>query len=347
MCTKLPLPLISIIIPVYNGLSHGLSKCLDSIWRQEINNDLIEVICVDDCSTDNTLKWLSEQKKVHYNLKVIAHSQNKRQGGARNTGIQNANGHFIAFIDQDDYYDKNAFCSVIKIFKDNPQLDLLIVDATYERPGIPNDKLQHNFTHTEIMSGDDQIRFNSIPWAPWKFIFKKSLVCDNNLWFNEKERFEDVDWVHKLTHFANITLYQPILFIHYVKNDTSTTMTSFKSKEIMYSSIRCALRILELIDNEFINSQEDVKLNIRNLGNHCIDSAIRIYIFCRDKTKNKVNMIQRVKTCSYCKPISFISKLAFKFPRLFSIGSNISSFITPHLLIVYRKVKYTIRGNKF
>lgn len=49
-------PFFSIVIPVYNGLSHDLPVCLDSIWNQPLSKNLYEVICVDDCSTDDTLK---------------------------------------------------------------------------------------------------------------------------------------------------------------------------------------------------------------------------------------------------------------------------------------------------
>lgn len=71
----------SIIIPVYNGLTHGLPICLDSIWNQPLDKNLYEVICVDDCSTDDTRAWLEDQKASHQNLKVIHNKVNIRQGG--------------------------------------------------------------------------------------------------------------------------------------------------------------------------------------------------------------------------------------------------------------------------
>lgn len=76
-------PFFSIIIPVYNGLSHGLSICLDSIWNQPLDGLLYEVICVDDCSTDGTRDWLHQQEKKHDNLFVIDNKENIRQGGGK------------------------------------------------------------------------------------------------------------------------------------------------------------------------------------------------------------------------------------------------------------------------
>lgn len=74
-------PFFSIVIPVYNGLTHDLPICLNSIWQQPLDSSQYEVICVDDCSTDNTRAWLAEQQKLHSNLQVIHNERNIRQGG--------------------------------------------------------------------------------------------------------------------------------------------------------------------------------------------------------------------------------------------------------------------------
>lgn len=86
---QLNAPFFSIIIPVYNGLSHDLSICLDSIWTQPIDASLYEVICVDDCSIDGTCYWLNEQTKLHSNLVVIRNSVNIRQGGVEIEVLEN------------------------------------------------------------------------------------------------------------------------------------------------------------------------------------------------------------------------------------------------------------------
>lgn len=74
-------PYFSIIIPVYNGLSHDLPTCLNSIWNQPLDKELYEVICVDDCSTDHTREWLDKEAESHPNLSIIKNITNIRQGG--------------------------------------------------------------------------------------------------------------------------------------------------------------------------------------------------------------------------------------------------------------------------
>ena len=73
-------PKISVIIPVYNGLTHDLPICLESIWLQPLDPSQYEVICVDDCSTDDTRRWLDEEAAKHSNMRVINHAVKKRQG---------------------------------------------------------------------------------------------------------------------------------------------------------------------------------------------------------------------------------------------------------------------------
>lgn len=74
-------PFFSIVIPVYNGLTHDLPKCLGSIWQQPLDASLYEVICVDDCSTDGTRAWLHAQAAQHTNMRVLENDVNIRQGG--------------------------------------------------------------------------------------------------------------------------------------------------------------------------------------------------------------------------------------------------------------------------
>ena len=331
-------PFFSIVIPVYNGVTNDLPKCLNSIWEQSLDKELYEVICIDDCSTDNTRQWLKEQREQHSNLRIVENEKNIRQGGARNKGVKAAKGKYICFIDQDDYYHQESITQVYEHLKEN-NLEILIVDCAYQSPGIVNNKLQHNFPHREIMTGDEQIEKNSIPYAPWKFVFLKSLMIDNNHFFSENERIEDIDWVHKLTHYATRTQYQPILMIHYNKTSISTTMTAYSSKEIIYSSLRLAQRMNVLINTTFENSNDNVKNYLRWLLSRNCKNPITCYFFFYDKCKNKSSQI--IENISNIKiKHHFIVKLAIKCPTAFSYISNLISPFGKMAMYIYRKVKY-------
>lgn len=331
-------PFFSIVIPVYNGLTHDLPKCLDSIWQQPLDASLYEVICVDDCSTDGTRAWLHTQAAQHANMRVLENEVNIRQGGGRNRGFREARGKYIVLIDQDDYYHQGAISRVYNHLKES-DLDVLIVDCAYERPGKPSNTLQHNFPHREVMTGDEIILKNSIPYAPWKFIFLRSLIIDNNLFFDENERIEDIDWVHRLVHRAKRVQYQPILFIHYLKGDTSTTMTSFKSPVTTYSSMRCGRRLYLLATNDFADSCDELKRAMVNLGENVFRLSLRNLLTCKDSVRNKRKAIKEI-IAPHSKRTTALTKIAVAMPTVFSIVSNITATFLPWFIILRRKWKY-------
>lgn len=98
------MPKVSFIVPVYNSMPY-LEKCIDSLRIQTIED--IEIICVNDCSPDNSLDYLENVAKEEKRLKIVSHTTNKRQGGAWNSGVSVATGEFLSFVDADDWVDKN------------------------------------------------------------------------------------------------------------------------------------------------------------------------------------------------------------------------------------------------
>lgn len=97
-------PRLSIIVPVYN-CEHYLNKCIDSILGQTLQH--IEVLAIDDCSTDNSLEVLNEYAVRDSRLKVFTMESNSGQGAARNLGLKNVTGEYFGFLDADDFYESN------------------------------------------------------------------------------------------------------------------------------------------------------------------------------------------------------------------------------------------------
>lgn len=92
-------PLVSVIIPVYN-VEEYLQECLDSVLTQSYSN--IEIICVDDCGTDGSMHIVEDFSRKDRRIKIIHHEHNKGLGPARNTGMEEASGEYILFLDSDD-----------------------------------------------------------------------------------------------------------------------------------------------------------------------------------------------------------------------------------------------------
>ena len=106
---------ISIVVPCYN-VTASIDMCMESLLNQTIGLDNIEIILVDDASTDNGVtveQLLQYEKKFPDEVMVILLEENMRQGGARNIGIQYATGEYLLFCDADDYL---SLCAAERLY---------------------------------------------------------------------------------------------------------------------------------------------------------------------------------------------------------------------------------------
>ena len=121
---------ISIIVPCFN-VSEYINRCLKSLVNQTIGIENIEIILVDDASTDNTLELLeSWEKEYSESIMVITYEENLRQGGARNVGLEYASGEYIGFVDADDWVEEDFYEEAYSIAKKG---DYDVVRGKFER----------------------------------------------------------------------------------------------------------------------------------------------------------------------------------------------------------------------
>ncbi len=106
--------MISIIVPCYN-VEKYIDRCVDSLVTQTVGLDEMEIILVNDASTDDTLSHLQKWEKLYpNNIMVITYETNLRQGGARNVGLSYARGEFIGFVDSDDWVEPQMYEFLLK-----------------------------------------------------------------------------------------------------------------------------------------------------------------------------------------------------------------------------------------
>ena len=116
-------PLVSVIVAVYNA-SPFLPQCLDSLQRQTLRN--IQVICVDDASTDDSLNILRQHAANDPRFETIHLQTNQGQAHARNVALRQASGDYIAFLDSDDYFSDDALEEATNIFQRHEQTDCVL-----------------------------------------------------------------------------------------------------------------------------------------------------------------------------------------------------------------------------
>ena len=227
-------PKISIIIPVYN-VEKYLRECLDSCVNQTLAD--IEIICVDDCSTDNSYKILEEYQQKDSRIKIFRQKENKKQGTARNKGLEVATGEYIWFVDSDDYIDTKA-CQILYDAIKEFDVDLLCFSALqfvdtnesrkfickYYHQGIPINKIYHPKINWK------EIHFSNLNVTPWAYLTRRTVL--QNFKFREKVLHEDIDFTTILLASVDSFCFIPYTAYFYRINQNSTVQTLLSQKRL-------------------------------------------------------------------------------------------------------------------
>lgn len=312
-------PFLSIIIPVYNGLSHDLKICLEHIFeKQFLEKKYYEVICVDDCSTDNTREWLKEHYSKYNNFVIIENKVNVRQGGARNNGVKVAQGKYILFIDQDDYYHAGCIDEIFKLLK-NSDLDILVTDSAYHFKNVENNKLQLNFKYKDIMTGEEFIEKNGFVFAPWRVVLRKEYYLKHHFSFEENVRIEDVDWGCKVIRYAERIQYQPVLCVHYIQSETGTTDNMYRNKHILIDQIKAGKRVIDVANECY--SESHLKKRVINVAEIYFNNSCKCMMGLICPFQDKVDIISLIPNSESHYAIVRIAKAT---PKTFAALSTVS-----------------------
>ena len=214
--------LASFIIPAYNA-SATIVRCLDSIYNLVLTESDFEVICIDDCSKDNTIAIIEEYAKLHSNITLLRQTENHRQGAARNKGVAIAKGKYIVFVDSDDETDKG----VLEAWRLAEANELDMVAMHYVNINEKGDRAEKQaITLNGIFTGKEmQTKHSYWGTAPWPYLYNASFLRKVNYPFAEDVLFEDSDFVNVHLYHAQKMMYCSTCSyrIHY--NSTSTTHT--------------------------------------------------------------------------------------------------------------------------
>ncbi|MFR9627597.1 MAG: glycosyltransferase [Rikenellaceae bacterium] len=183
-------PILSIILPCYN-VEKYIAECLDSIYSQGVALDKFEVICVNDCSPDRSVDIIKEYQLRYENLHLIHHNENKRAGGARNTGIECAKGSYIWFVDSDDTIVDGSISLLIDKLELSNQLDILLFNYNLVDWQCHLIRREMTFDNSVVMDGVSFLKtgfresFCYHLGFPWRMIFRRELLLDNFIRFAE------------------------------------------------------------------------------------------------------------------------------------------------------------------
>jgi len=211
---------ISVIIPVYNAEQY-IKQCIKNINLQSYKN--LEIIIVDDGSTDNTAKIAKQ-----YNVKYL-YQNNSGVYSARNLGLKNATGDYIHFMDVDDIINIDFYESVINNIS-NTQAEIACCSFIFERYKCQSKVFNTTYIASEI---NDKISLTdvNIYGACWRFVFNRNFIENNNLSFENGRAAFDRVFTLKAVFLANLIVSVPNA-IYIYKNRGSSITTDRKIEAI-------------------------------------------------------------------------------------------------------------------
>ncbi len=222
---------ISVIIPCYNAASY-IDKCMVSITAQTIGTEALEIICIDDASTDGTWEHLRKWEQMFPDdILLLRQPVNRRQGAARNLGLQYASTEWIAFVDADDWLEFDYFqklydpavrfgCEVVCC---GTMRDMADLDDCFNEGKRQPGKEYHLVTDTKELK-EASLRCKLMGIGPAAKIIQKKLLVESEIYFPEELAYEDHYWV-PLLHLYTTSMYiiEERLY-HYFWNPDSTSL---------------------------------------------------------------------------------------------------------------------------
>lgn len=288
--------LISVIIPVYN-VEKYINRCLDSVIGQTYKN--IEIILVDDGSTDNSGKICDEYAEKDKRIRVI-HKENGGQSEARNYALGVAKGKYITFLDSDDYITKDYIEYMYELLK-NSSADISICGVQI----VNFEDKEYKIDETEVKIYNTKEAFENLLYsegievAVYAKLYPKEYF--NDIRFPVGEKYEDIAIIALLMNKAKKIVYGNKRCYFYYTRPGSTSKSGFNKGELDY--IKNVKFMLEYIKSNYSNVENAI-LRYQVYANFRI---LRIILF----SKNKNNEIQQ----QMIKNIKKFDRLVYKNPR--------------------------------
>lgn len=308
---------VSIVIPVYNVKKY-VKKCLKSLINGIGTRKFVEVIIVDDGSTDGSEVIVDEYQK-RSNFKVF-HKQNGGLSDARNYGLSKTNGEYVIFIDSDDEVDSNLFGDLLdNILKSNS--DVLLWDAKIidEESNFINSKDNEYYTHRglvnmEVYDGIAAIshqlnnHFDFVTTV-WLGAYKKSFLIENQLYFEKDLLHEDELWTTKALLLSQTVEYYNSPIYLYRQRSNSIMNSQAKSYERNLKDIIYIYSYLfTYIDwkNLDLDFSKKLKGNLSRRYLHCL-SKFDAYKYKKqlkkikkvELLKNSYRLIDKIRCCLF------------------------------------------------
>ena len=293
---------ISIIIPIYNTGKY-LKRCVESLVKQR---GRIEIILIDDCSTDDSTEIARTLQKENSCVKLIELSENRGVSNARNIGIENAQGKYIMFCDGDDWYEENAIDKFLEVSQ-KTNADFIVANSyiSYDEKKIKVDT--SSYFSKDIITKEEIVGYMTI--SSCSKLIKKELFVENGIKYpKDLKRCEELEVIPILAYKAiKPVVIEDTLYNYYQRENSASNRResdfsyfdkSFKrfeekidknnyKEEIEFRAIEHLLygKTLVMLKN---------KVNSKEILNHIVQFKMKYPDFIKNKYLKKFNKIKKI-----------------------------------------------------
>jgi len=223
---------ISIIIPVYNVEAY-VKRCIESVMMQEQATAKVECIIVDDCGQDRSMDIVQQLISDYdgpISFSILQHEKNRGISAARNSGLKEAAGDYVLFVDSDDYLMPGSIQYFLDHLKLYPEVDMLMGNAYRGK-----DVLIHHIDNPRLIldRGDlfRQMLIHHINAYAWAKLIRRDVLEKNQIKFEEGLLYEDILWAYQLFSCLSTILLLPMVVYNYEYNPESIVATTFTKEK--------------------------------------------------------------------------------------------------------------------
>lgn len=261
---------VSIIVPVYNK-EKTIRKCLDSLTEQTLSE--IEIIVVNDGSTDKSQEVIAQYQKKYPHLIFINSRKNEGIGKTRNKGLQKAKGKYVGFVDSDDYVEKDMY---EKYYTFAEKKKLSMVTGHYYKENEKGETFLFEtplFEMSNVHKNPDLLLFDD--YGPCNKIFLREMLTEYQIQFEENLKYEDMPFVMKALYHARKVGHIEKPYYHYVIHEQSETT-------VMDKRVFDIFKIMDII-NIYYKNEKKLEETLTSLNIHQITRYMLRQKYQRDK----------------------------------------------------------------
>ncbi|WP_407271892.1 glycosyltransferase family 2 protein [Radiobacillus sp. PE A8.2] len=270
--------LLTIVIPCYNSQEY-MRKCIDSLL---LGGAKIEIIIVNDGSSDNTARIADEYANCHPHIVKIIHQKNGGHGDAINTGLRNASGFYFKVIDSDDWVEPEAYSKVLEklleLTNSNKPVDMFISNYVYEKVGISKSTImnyENILPENEIFTWDDVGSFRKGKYILMhSIIYRTKILRESNLVLPKHTFYVDNLFVYLPLPYVKKIFYLNVDFYRYYIGRQDQSVNELMMIDRIDQQIKVNKLMMELVDLSELDNKKLRKYMFNHLEITTVISSV-------------------------------------------------------------------------